>query len=50
MMEETLPNTPVTFTVVELGTTRNKTKLVSSDGYEYTRRYVSRFPNKRNYM
>ena len=38
MMEEILPNTPVTFTVVDHGTTRNKTKLVSSDGYEYTKK------------
>ena len=33
----------MTFTVVESGTQRNKVKLVSSDGYEYTRKVCYRY-------
>ena len=42
MLGEILPNVPVTFTVVENGTNRNMTKLVSSDGYEYTKKVTSK--------
>ena len=38
-----LPDVPVTYTEVEQGTQRKGAKLVSSDGYEYTKKVSTGF-------
>ncbi|XP_014675736.1 PREDICTED: uncharacterized protein LOC106815741 [Priapulus caudatus] len=38
LLDSVLPDTAVTFTLVEQGSQRARAKLVSSDGYEYTRK------------
>jgi len=45
-----LPDVPVTYTEVEQGTQRKGAKLVSSDGYEYTKKVSTGFYLARQYI
>lgn len=46
LREADLPDVPVTYTEVEQGTQRKGVKLVSSDGYEYTKKVSTVFSDK----
>ena len=40
LLEQIIPDAPVTFTIVDSGSQRGKRKLVSSDGYEFVKKVM----------